>query len=98
MAPSIPTVSDSDSCDTVPQQDHGIGTNTTIFDLKLNGSYPPYEDGIDEDIFIYDHTGKILEGIVSTEIEIRETRPIRLLIGSFGLLWVCYVTFWKSIY
>lgn len=45
-------------------QDHTIGSNKTIFKQKLNGTYKPYTQGLEDDIFIYDKNGVLIEGKV----------------------------------
>ena len=49
-------------------QDHCIGSNETLFQEKLGGDYPPYYEGIAQDVFIRDprDSNKYLEGEVRT--------------------------------
>ncbi|KAK2139791.1 hypothetical protein LSH36_1612g00000 [Paralvinella palmiformis] len=50
--------------------DHCIGSNETLFNLTLNGDYPPYYDGIKEDVFIRDprNGGDYLKGQTGADI------------------------------
>ena len=53
------------SCHCCCLKDNFIGANDTVFDMKMNGSYPPYTEGIDDDIFIKDpRSGEVLLGEV----------------------------------
>ena len=58
-------------------QDNFIGANQSIFDLKFNGTYRPYEQGISDDIFIKDPRD-------STQVLLGEVGSIPILQQSFA--------------
>ena len=53
-------------------QDHCIGSNETLFEEKLEGVYPPYYEGVADNVFIRDprNPAKYLEGEVCDELKV----------------------------